>query len=283
LDNMIEIRKVIGYCPQFDALLPTLTAREHLTLYARIKGVPEEHLDVYVGDLIHELSLDEYADKPAGGYSGGNKRKLSVGIALVGDPRIVFLDEPSTGMDPGSRRFMWKLISRTMFGRSCILTTHSMEEAEALCGRIAIMVQGRLRCYGSAQHLKSKFGYGYQVDVNTADEDPAPFMAWMNEVFGEAKVIESLGGQSKIRIPKEKRLSEIFKLLEENKSKFGVKEYAVSESTLEQIFINLKRTADLEDAGQTSGRSQLSPFDSDRQYTFPNQEDDPQLRVTVEN
>eukprot|EP00493_Phyllostaurus_siculus_P016270 UN16517 len=102
LDNMLEVRKLLGYCPQFDALLPTLTGREHLYLFARIKGVPEENITRYVNALISQLGLDLYADKPSGGYSGGNKRKLSVGIALVGDPKIVFLDEPSTGMDPGT-------------------------------------------------------------------------------------------------------------------------------------------------------------------------------------
>ena len=82
LDNMLEVRKLLGYCPQFDALLPTLTGREHLYLFARIKGVPEDLLPQYVNGLIEQLGLERYADKPSGGYSGGNKRKLSVGKYL---------------------------------------------------------------------------------------------------------------------------------------------------------------------------------------------------------
>jgi ATP-binding cassette subfamily A (ABC1) protein 3 len=95
-------------------------------MFARIKGVGEDILAEYVEHLIARLGLQEgIADKPTKGYSGGNKRKLCVGIALIGNPPIVFLDEPSTGMDPGSRRFMWDLIASTMKHRSVILTTHS--------------------------------------------------------------------------------------------------------------------------------------------------------------
>merc|ERR1711990_987706 len=109
--------------------------------------------------------LTRYADRQAGTYSGGNKRKLSVALSLVGEPEIVFLDEPSTGMDPEARRFMWNVIASTMSGRSVILTTHSMEEAEALSNRIGIMVGGRLRCIGTNQHLKEKFGKGYSLEI----------------------------------------------------------------------------------------------------------------------
>lgn len=107
----------------------------------------------------------------AGTFSGGNKRKLSVAIAMLGNPPIVFLDEPSTGMDPEARRFMWNVISRISTKRkqsSIILTTHSMEEAEALSTKIAIQVDGRLRCLGSVQHIKTKFGEGYEVEIKIA-------------------------------------------------------------------------------------------------------------------
>merc|ERR1711865_1267268 len=115
------------------------------------------------------MSLNDAADREAGSYSGGNKRKLSVAIALIGSPRIIFLDEPSTGMDPEARRFMWRVISSTMEGRSVILTTHSMEEVEALSHNIGIMVDGRLRCLGNKQHLKEKYGKGYSMELSTAD------------------------------------------------------------------------------------------------------------------
>eukprot|EP00968_Pinguiococcus_pyrenoidosus_P004331 scaffold293_cov248-Pinguiococcus_pyrenoidosus.AAC.1 len=115
------------------------------------------------------MDLLGHYERQAGGYSGGNKRKLSVACAMIGEPRIVFLDEPSTGMDPLAKRFMWEVISAiaTRQGKcAVILTTHSMEECEALCSRIGIMVGGRFRCLGSAQRLKTKFGLGYQLEAS---------------------------------------------------------------------------------------------------------------------
>eukprot|EP00466_Bigelowiella_natans_P003580 jgi/Bigna1/73288/fgenesh1_pg.23_\ len=181
LSEQEEVRSLIGYCPQFDALLPNLTARETLRMFATIKGVPPKSLEPYVFEMCKQLSLDMngWLDKPCGGYSGGNKRKLSVGIALVGNPPIVFLDEPSTGMDPGARRFMWDLISSTMATRSVVLTTHSMEECEALCSRIGIMVGGRLRCIGSSSHLRARYGSGYQLDLKSESGKSFEIRSWV--------------------------------------------------------------------------------------------------------
>jgi ATP-binding cassette subfamily A (ABC1) protein 3 len=167
-EDQTKIRKKIGYCPQFDALLELLTVREHLELYARIKCIPPSRLAGVVDAKIKQMDLRDFEHKAAGTLSGGNKRKLSVAIAMIGDPSIIFLDEPSTGMDPVARRFMWEVISRISTQDalcSIILTTHSMEEAEALCTRIGIMVNGRLQCLGSSQHLKLRFGNGYEIDV----------------------------------------------------------------------------------------------------------------------
>ena len=102
-------------------------------------------------------------------YSGGNKRKLCVGVALIGEPHIVFLDEPSTGVDPFSRRLMWALISSTMRGRSVILTSHLMEEVQALCQRIAILSRGRLQCVGTAQALIARYGDNLECHVQVRD------------------------------------------------------------------------------------------------------------------
>jgi ATP-binding cassette, subfamily A (ABC1), member 3 len=167
LTDIHECRRKIGFCPQFDALFELLTGREHLQLYARIKGIVEKDVERVVNYKIAEMGLTEYADRAAGTYSGGNKRKLSVAIAMIGDPEIVFLDEPSTGMDPVARRFMWEVITNIVTKRescSMILTTHSMEECEALCTRIGIMVGGALRCLGSSQRLRSRYGTGYQLE-----------------------------------------------------------------------------------------------------------------------
>jgi ATP-binding cassette subfamily A (ABC1) protein 3 len=148
--------------------LDLLTVREHLELFARIKGVPPQLLDEVVADKIRQMDLTDFENKLAGKLSGGNKRKLSVAIALIGSPEIIFLDEPSTGMDPVARRFMWDVIaavSTTRKESTVSLTTHSMEECEALCTRLGIMVGGRMRCLGGPQHLKNKFGQGLQMEV----------------------------------------------------------------------------------------------------------------------
>ena len=167
LTQIHTCRRKVGYCPQFDSIFELLTAREHLQLYARIKGIKEEFIEAVVNTKIAEMGLTEYADRYAGTFSGGNKRKLMVAIAMIGNPSIVFLDEPSTGMDPVARRFMWNIIADIVTVRekcSVILTTHSMEECEALCTRIGIMVGGVLRCLGSAQRIRSKYGRGYQIE-----------------------------------------------------------------------------------------------------------------------
>ncbi|XP_032129352.1 retinal-specific phospholipid-transporting ATPase ABCA4-like [Sapajus apella] len=147
----------MGYCPQFDAIDELLTGREHLYFYARLRGVPAEEIEKVADWSIKSLGLTVYADCLAGTYSGGNKRKLSTAIALIGCPPLVLLDEPTTGMDPQARRMLWNVIvSIIREGRAVVLTSHSMEECEALCTRLAIMVKGAFRCMGTIQHLKSK-------------------------------------------------------------------------------------------------------------------------------
>lgn len=259
LEDQMSLRKLVGYCPQFDALLPKMTARETLTMFARFKGYPEDSLAEYVEKLCEQLSLNinNWLDKPCGGYSGGNKRKLSVGIALVGNPSIVFLDEPSTGMDPGSRRFMWDLISSTMAHRSVILTTHSMEECEALCARVGIMVGGRLRCLGSSQHLKSRYGSGYQLEVKVAADKTQAFQKWVSGEFKNTELLEDQGQNMKFRIQSGGRsLGGIFRVIETNRGTLGVIEYSVSETTLEQIFLQFAKQQN-EETGDVAGLTDI--------------------------
>lgn len=236
-----EIRELIGFCPQWDALLPMMSPREHLELFSRIKGVTESELDSYVTALIELLTLEPHADKPSAALSGGNKRKLSLGIAMCGAPRLLFLDEPSTGVDPSARREMWKLISATMAGRSVILTTHVLEEAEALCSRIGIFVAGRFRCLGSATHLKSKYGHGYQCEVSTAGSDASDrTVAWFRRAFGDdsVQVLELHPNRIKLRIGAEAgTLGRVFDTVEAGKAEGGFDGYALSSTTLEQVFV----------------------------------------------
>jgi len=162
-------RKLIGYCPQKDAIFPLMTVEEHLWFYARIKGIPSHLHNDIVEKAIVELNLADHREKPAGTLSGGNKRKLSVAMATLGNPPIILLDEPSAGMDPEARRFMWTVVERISQRdkkSAVILTTHSMEEAEALSTKMGIMVRGGIfKCYGSSQHIKNKYGTGYECEI----------------------------------------------------------------------------------------------------------------------
>ena len=166
--NFNELNKLIGYCPQFDAIFEHLTVYENLEFYARIKGIKKSLIKQLVTYMIMEMSLNEFTHKIAGRLSGGNKRKLSVAISMIGNPPIILLDEPSTGMDPQARRFMWSVIHKmSTKGRksSVIMTTHSMDEAETLCKRMGIMVNGEFVCLGTANQIKERYGYGYEADV----------------------------------------------------------------------------------------------------------------------
>ena len=154
----------IGYCPQFDSIIPELTGRELLTLMCRVRGVEMTQVTAEVERWTQFLGIQEYIDRESGSYSGGNKRKLNVAMSLVAEPPIIFLDEPSTGVDPVARRNLWKIIQKIQAaGQSVILTSHSMEECEALCDRLAIMVNGQFQCFGSVPHLKNKFALGFTI------------------------------------------------------------------------------------------------------------------------
>ena len=163
-----ELNELFGYCPQFDAIFELLSVYENLEFYASIKGIKNESIPTLVNAMIKEMALDEFTNKIAGRLSGGNKRKLAVAISMLCNPPIILLDEPSTGMDPEARRFMWSVIHKmSTKGRksSVIMTTHSMDEAETLCKRMGIMVNGEFVCMGKANQIKDKYGFGYEADV----------------------------------------------------------------------------------------------------------------------
>ena len=147
-----KIRKLVGYCPQTNPIFEALTVEQHIDYYAQIKGIPSSVRALLVEETINELDLQNYRDTTSSKLSGGNKRKLSVAIAIIGNPKIILLDEPSAGMDPESRRFMWKVLARISHDKTSaiILTTHSMEEAEALSTKMGIMVTGGVfKCFGT--------------------------------------------------------------------------------------------------------------------------------------
>lgn len=145
-----------------------MTVKEHLEIYAALKGIKSNVRARLIDKAIRDMDLTDYTNIRANVLSGGNKRKLSVAIALIGNPPLVFLDEPSTGVDPQAKRFMWNIVSKisTLKKKSAvIITTHSMEEAEALATKMGIMVDGEFKCFGTSQHIKNKFGTGYEIEI----------------------------------------------------------------------------------------------------------------------
>ena len=168
-----KVRNLIGYCPQFDTIFEFLTVYENLKFYGSIKGAKESKLDEIIKALIDEMNLTEFKDKISGTLSGGNKRKLSVAIALICNPPIILLDEPSTGMDPEARRHMWKAIYNISINKkksTIIMTTHSMEEAESLCKKIGILVDGKFKCLGTSDEIKNTEGFGFELNLQIKEE-----------------------------------------------------------------------------------------------------------------
>ena len=202
--NRASARQYLGVCPQFDAT-DQMTVLEHLRFYARIRGVADvEH---NVKEVIRAVGLQLFQTRLAASLSGGNKRKLSLGIALMGNPTVLLLDEPSSGMDVAAKRVMWKTLAGVVPGRSIVLTTHSMEEADALANRAGIMAK-RMLALGTSDYLRKKHGNRYHVHVlmasapYTTAEETAKVKDWVATTFSQAVVDEkSFHGQIRFSVP----------------------------------------------------------------------------------
>ncbi|EEB12939.1 predicted protein [Pediculus humanus corporis] len=250
ISNISDAFQIMGYCPQHDAQWKNITVREHLECYAAIRGVPPEEISRVVEMYLQGLQISEHANKQSQHCSGGTKRKLSFAMAMVGDPRVVLMDEPSTGMDPKSKRFLWDTILASFQGsRGAILTTHSMEEADALCSRVGIMVKGELRCIGSTQHLKNLYGAGYTLEIKLRGGDLTPttpgsnrtddLKNFVSELFPDAILEESFADRLVFSVSQQSvtSLAQCFSNLEKAKTELDVEEYSFSQTTLEQVFL----------------------------------------------
>ncbi|KEG13820.1 putative ABC transporter [Trypanosoma grayi] len=246
--NSSAALRCIGYCPQFDATLDLLTVEEHLRLYAGVRGIVASECDSVVEGLMKMCALTEYRKTLAHELSGGNRRKLSVAISLVGGPRVVFLDEPSAGMDPVARRGLWNAIKAVADNCSVVLTTHHLEEVEALAHRVAIMVDGSLRCIGDKTHLKNKYGSGFEVTVRPVHDDDEVSMAavevFMNESFPGARLEERHSNRMIFALPRTAKMSLAFELLERHRRSLGLSDYQVSQTSIEQVFLRISAEAE---------------------------------------
>jgi ABC-2 type transport system ATP-binding protein len=170
-----EVRRMIGLAGQFAAVDEFLTGRETLMMVARLYHVPKKEAKKRTEELLERLSLMDAADRPAKTYSGGMRRRLDLGASLVGKPEIIFMDEPTTGLDPRTRQELWEIIRELVDeGRTLLLTTQYLEEADALCDYISIIDRGKVVQQGTANQLKASLGRDVvEVHVSPADQDRA--------------------------------------------------------------------------------------------------------------
>ncbi|XP_016475518.1 ABC transporter A family member 2 isoform X1 [Nicotiana tabacum] len=265
--GMSNIRRMIGVCPQFDILWDALSGQEHLHLFASIKGLSPALVKEVVEKSLAEVKLTDAARMRAGSYSGGMKRRLSVAIALIGEPKLLILDEPTTGMDPITRRHVWDIIEDAKKGRAIILTTHSMEEADILSDRVGIVAKGRLRCIGTSIRLKSRFGTGFIANVSfsggtngtpergdtLSTSQPEAVKQFFKSRLDVVPKEENKSFLTFI-IPhdKEKLLTDFFAELQDREKEFGITDIQLGLTTLEEVFLNIARQAELEDVAEGS-------------------------------
>lgn len=278
ISRRADARARLGVCPQFDAL-ENLNVFEHLDFYARLRGVSDPKHNALA--VMQAVGLSAYAERMAAKLSGGNKRKLSLGIALMGNPAVLLLDEPSSGMDAASKRVMWKTLASIIPGRSLVLTTHSMEEADALATRAGIMAS-RMLALGTTEYLRRKHGDSYYIHLvhsqapHTKDEDMDRIRNWILKRMPHARVEEkTYHGQLRFEVPTSSprpqqydsmegsgknvadshgvsatRIPELFSALESAKQELGIEYYSVSRATLDQVFLNIVGKHNVSEEGE---------------------------------
>jgi len=265
LRNPHKTRSYMGVCPQDDAV-DNLTVRQTLKFYATVKGL--KNVNGNVDRVMAALNITMYEDNLVKALSGGTKRKLSVAIALLGNPRILLLDEPSTGQDAGAKRVLWKALQDISANRAILLTTHSMEEAEALATNVAIMGT-KMLAKGTLSNLQETYGGLYSVRAVRLPGSSAEQVKAMVEASFPNRVsqYEDSHGQISFSLPHDKRaLGAILRILEGLKGNTiidrrsideddeavstrdsyqdGVLEdYTINGPTLEEVFMNVARNA----------------------------------------
>ncbi|XP_027642689.2 ABC-type organic anion transporter ABCA8-like isoform X3 [Falco peregrinus] len=245
------IREMIGICPQSDIQFEVLTVKENLKTFAEIKGIKSKEVDQEVQNILELLDISNIQDTQAEKLSGGQKRKLSIGIAMLGNPQVLFLDEPTAGLDPLSRHQVWSLLREYRAGRVILFSTQFMDEADILADRKAFISHGRLKCVGSSLFLKRKWGICYHLRIHVSESCDLESVTSLVKRY-IPNVIFSGHSQYELR----------YKLPLENVNKFpdlfsgldscsdqGIVNYGVSMTTLEDVFLRLEEgnTADQED------------------------------------
>ncbi|CAF2071729.1 unnamed protein product [Rotaria magnacalcarata] len=251
--NRTENKADIGYCPQFDWLVDHLNVRETLTLFARLKGLTSADINEIHMTMIQCFGLDTNENQQVQNLSGGNKRKLSASLAFMANPTLIFLDEPTTGLDAAAKRKVWNVIRTARdAGLTIIMTSHSMEECEALCTKIGIMKAGQFLCLGSLQHLKNRFGNGYVVQVKVSIDKLNRIKDELEFTLPGIKIEDEKNGMLFCHVPVSTiptdhvhttshtyNLANVFEFFNQKKENNDIESYSLTQTTLEQIFVSL--------------------------------------------
>ena len=234
------VKKKVGVCPQEITLWDRLTVYENLRLIGDLYETPREKLKKQIDSLLCDLQLEDKRKTRVAALSGGMKRRLNLAMALVHDPEIVVLDEPSPGLDPQSRLVLWDYINTIpkMGDKTVILTTHFMEEADRLCNRVAIIDHGRLLVDDSPDNLKNSLGEGDVVELTLAETEGGDKLARDLEKMEIVSKVHVVGNKIWLNsLNAVKHLPEIFHLVEMGNS--IIVDVKLRKNTLEDVFISL--------------------------------------------
>jgi ABC-2 type transport system ATP-binding protein len=231
-----QVRATIGAALQEAALDAILTGREHLMLQATLQGLPGGERKARTQALLERVGLTQAADRRVGGYSGGMKRRLDLALALVHSPRILFLDEPTTGLDPQSRSALWLEVARLARdeGMTVFLTTQYLEEADVLADRIGIIDHGHIVAEGTPAELKAEIG-GPSVEVTPVKAEDGDRLAELLTQFGEMR--RDGNGSVAVQLPGgEAELAEIVRILD--RADLHVETLQLHQPSLDDVFLN---------------------------------------------
>ncbi|CAL1272477.1 unnamed protein product [Larinioides sclopetarius] len=230
----------ITYCAEENTVWSNLTVEEHLRLFAALNGVPTKHAVEVAKGIMKDLDMESHAKKRAKHLSGGYKRKLSIALSLLGNSNLVLLDEPTTGMDPVSKQYLWKKLHQEFpetSDRTLILTTHSSNEAEVNCSRIGLFMDGNLRCEGSSQALKKEFTKGFELTVKLKNEDTEKFISFLMSEIPDSFEKFHRGITLHYYIPTHAftSMSELFTAVEKIQKFESVEDCFICECSLDQV------------------------------------------------
>ena len=238
--NSTEVRKLIGLTGQFATIDETLTAMENLMIFSELNGLSRKQSKKRALDLLNQFSLIEAKDRPIKEFSGGMRRRLDLAVSLITSPPIIFLDEPTTGLDPVTRGEMWDVIRNLIqSGSTVVLTTQYLEEADQLADRIAVINHGEVVAEGTPEKLKSLIGDTYFEITAANAKDSARAQNIVTDMTGME--VLSLPERAAFAV-KMSDTTEMISVLESlRKQNIDVKEFTVRKPTLDEVFIELTK------------------------------------------